>query len=462
MNTLGRMYVGLRDRVRPEESTKRKDIEQGFLSALRDGTLPPSSEMLRTVLDYAATTIPYYRNLVEAKGGASLPLEEWPVLDKKAIRENFDALKAPDLSERTYWESASGGSTGKPVHVIHDEEFAAKAAAIRTFAAETFYGGPFTNQVVLWGAFQETGSESGQDSIKQKLKASALQAMGLRTTTFNTFYMSNARLGECAAQINSQSPDFILGYAGSVYQLAKYFKDNGLRVNKPPKSILLTAQTLYPFMREVIEEVFQSRICNHYGSREVGPASWEGPDGKMYICDFFDVIEVVDDQNRPVAPGEEGRVLVTTLHNFAMPLIRYDIGDRAVKGANQALAGYSFPTLESILGKNSEEFISRDGTIVHGQFFINLFYFREWIDEFQVVQEDFEKVRINFTQRGEVDGADVSDIESRIRSVLGEGCEIEWHELNAIPKTPAGKHLYIRSLVSAADAKPKRVGGAGK
>lgn len=218
---------------------------------------------------------------------------------------------------------------------------------------------------------------------------------------------------------------------------------------KPPKAIQLTAQTLYPFMREVIAEVFQCQICNHYGSREVGPATWEGPDGKMYICDFFDVIEVVDEQNRPVKPGEEGKVLVTTLHNFAMPLIRYDIGDRAIMGAPSTLGGRAFPTLEEIVGKNSEEFVSRQGNLIHGQFFINLFYFRNWIDEFQVVQTDYEKVDINFVRRAQTSSDDVQDIEDKIRSVLGPNCRVNWNEVEEIPRTPAGKHLYIRSLVKA-------------
>lgn len=452
MNVLGKMYVGLRDTVRPEVKTRSKEIENAFLASLRAGSLPPVDQMLDKVLRYAATTIPYYRKCMQTNDGTIRPLEEWPVLTKEIIRSNYGDLKAPDLASRVHWESASGGSTGKPVHVVHDEEFAAIAEATRKYAAEVFYGGPYLNKIIFWGAFQEAGHSDGNESFKQKMKASVLQAMGLRTTTFNTFYMSEAKLGECAKQINSQKPDFILGYAGSVYQVAKYFKKNGIKVAKPPKAIQLTAQTLYPFMREVITEVFQCQICNHYGSREVGPATWEGPDGKMYICDFFDVIEVVDEQNRPVQPGEEGKVLVTTLHNFAMPLIRYDIGDRAIKGAPSTLGGYTFPTLEQIVGKNSEEFVSKQGNLIHGQFFINLFYFRNWIDEFQVVQTDYEKVDINFVRRAETNPSDVLDIEGKIRSVLGVNCQVNWNEMSEIPKTPAGKHLYIRSLVKAPSA----------
>lgn len=447
MNLLGKTYVRVRDKIRPPVVTKRLELENEFLTSLIDGSVPPVAELVDSVLNYAATDIAYYRDWAKNQGGSVPSLENWPVLTKNDIRENYEKLKAPDLAARTTWESASGGSTGKPVHVIHDEEFAAKAEATRKYAAKLFYDGPHFNKVVLWGALQETGVAGSGETLQQKLKATMLQTMGMRTTTFNTFYLSEEKLGECVRQINSQKPDFILGYAGSVYQVAKYCKANQIRIAKPPKAIMLTAQSLYPFMREIIDDVFKSRICNHYGSREVGPASWEGPDGKMYICDFFDYIEVVDEDNKPVQPGEEGRVLVTTLHNYAMPLIRYDIGDRAVKGEPETLGGRTFPTLERILGKNSEEFVSKRGDIIHGQFFINLFYFRNWIDEFQVIQAEHEVVDINYTRRAEVNSEDVAEIESKVRSVLGEGCRINWHELPEIPRTPAGKHLYIRSLV---------------
>lgn len=449
MNLLGKTYVSLRDKIRPEVITKRREIENDFLSSLRDQSVPQVQDMLSSILEYSVTSIPYYQKLMGTSKGQVLPLEEWPVLTKDDIRSHYEDLKSPDLPGRSAWESASGGSTGKPVRVIHDEHFAAKAEATRKYAAEVFHNGPYFNKIVLWGALQEAGMSGGKESLKRKLRATALQAMGLRTTTFNTFYLSDEKLGECATQINSQKPDFILGYAGSVYQVAKYFRSHGIRVKKSPKAILLTAQSLYPFMREIIADVFQCQICNHYGSREVGPASWEGPGGKMYICDFFDVIEVVDDDHRPVQSGEEGKVLVTTLHNFAMPLIRYDIGDRAIKGEPEILAGRTYPTLERILGKKSEEFISKDGDIIHGQYFINIFYFREWIDEFQVVQKDYEVVDINFTRRAEIDPTDVLEIESKIKSVLGPGCQVNWNELADIPRTAAGKHLYIRSLVEA-------------
>lgn len=129
-------------------------------------------------------------------------------------------------------------------------------------------------------------------------------------------------------------------------------------------------------------------------------------------------------------------------------MIRYDIGDKAVLGEPSTLNGLTFPTLERIVGKSSEEFISTTGTMVHGQFFINLFYFRDWIDEFQVVQKEKDLIQVNFTRRGPTKSEDVREIEAKVRAVMEEHCKVEWTEVEEIPKTPAGKHLYIRSLVA--------------
>ena len=449
MNVLGRIYCRVRDWIRPEESTERKRHENEFLAQLNAGSVPEANALLEKVLRHASEHIPYYR---DAMGGplrgadARLDLARWPVLTKTLIREHFEALKAPDLQRREYWQHASGGSTGRAVHVIHDEFFAARAEAMRKFAATTFYGGPYLNQLVLWGG-NDTVQSEGARSLKRRVKDWLREKMGIRTTLINTFDLSQDKLADATATVVRQKPQHIFGYAGSVYQLAKYMKQQGIAVARRPRVVQITAQTCYPFMRELIEEVFQCQICDHWGSREVGPVCWEDAEGDLCICDQFTFVEVVDDEDRPVAAGKEGRILVTTLHNFAMPLIRYDIGDRAVVGASKMVGGRCYPTLKKILGKVTEDFIGSRGQLVHGMAFIRLFYFRDWVDEFQVIQKRVGLVQINYVPAGPEVTADIVEIETRVRQLLGEGCRVRWTQVSEIPKTPAGKRLYIRCEV---------------
>ena len=445
MNAIGMAYCKVRDWIKPEKVTVIKQLENEFLAQLRSGNVPETDELLSNILLYAKERIPYYRDAL-GDSDPGMPLEGWPVLTKSLIRAHYNALKAPDIESRNYWEHASGGSTGKAIYVIHDQLFAARAEAVRKFAASTFYGGPYLNQLVLWGSdddIQSRGDKTRAPIVKNWLR----EKMGIRTTLINTFDLSQEKLAEAAATVLRQKPQLILGYAGSVYQLAKYMKQHRIRVKQRPRVVQLTAQTCYPFMREMIEEVFQCQICDHWGSREVGPVSWEDAEADLCICDQFAVVEVVDDNNRPVSAGEEGRILVTTLHNFAMPLIRYDIGDRAVMGAPKTVGGRRYPTLRRVLGKVTEDFIGSRGQLVHGMAFIRIFYFCEWIDEFQVVQKEVDLVEIIYVSAGAKTSVEVKDIEQKIRALLGQKCRVVWTPVTEIPKTSAGKHLYIRSEV---------------
>ena len=448
MNLLGQSFDAIKGKIFPREESAWKEQAYAFLDEIESGQFPDSDDALAHMLEYARTTIPYYQRLHETHPLTPASLEMVPPLTKELIRANYDALKAPDIDARLHWEHASGGSTGKPVKVIHDEHFAATCEALSMFATRHCFGGPFTNQLVLWGSAEEVLEEQPVPTLKSQIKDKLLLAMEKKTTTFNTFNFTPEKMVACVETLNRQKPEFIFGYAGSVYELAKYMQARGIKPARAPQVALLTAQTCYPHMREMIETVLGCQICNHYGSREVGPVSWEACDGKTYHFDFIHLVEVVDDGNRRVPPGTEGRVLVSTLHNFAMPLIRYDIGDRAIMGERATLAGRSLPTFEQIVGKTAEHFKTPDGTLVHGQFFINLFYFRDWIDAFQVVQKTTTSIDVLYTQNSDSNQADIKDITVKIKHVMGAECTVTWRPVEVIPKTAAGKQFCIRSDLS--------------
>lgn len=214
-----------------------------------------------------------------------------------------------------------------------------------------------------------------------------------------------------------------------------------------PRRMTTTAETLQPFMRTCVEHVFGKNLSNCYGSREVGLVAGEAVDGRMYVFDFANHIEVVDDEGRQVAPGQEGRVLVTCLFNYAMPLIRYEIGDLAVWGEPTRYMGRTWPTLERVVGRSTEQFVRRDGCLVHGLFFVTRFYYRDWVDELEIVQREVDVIDVNFVARSTPCPTQMAEVESEFRSAMGDDCVINWNQMEAIPRTQEGKHLYTRSLV---------------
>lgn len=455
MNTLGSIYITTKDKVSSflpmgKSKSKQQTLADRFLLEWQGKTEIDPDALLRHSLTYTAQNVPFYRKyFAEHRGKDPLRLEDWPVLSRDHLWNHLSDLQSELPNQWKTWTHASGGSTGKPVSVVHDEFFAAKAAALRRLCSELFFNGPHYNQLILWGG-SDDADKPGSVNWRARIKDGLRLKLGLKTTHINTFEYTQQKFEESVRVLQTQKPTFIFGYAGSIYELAKYLDEHSIPVTQPPQMIGTTAQTLHQFMRERIERVFQCRVCDHYGSREVGPIAWQHHSGDMYFPKFFSRVEVVDAEDRPVANGEQGRILVTTLHNFTMPLIRYDIGDLGVPGADVSYQSFPFATLSQITGRSSEEFTNVRGSRICAPFFINLFYYRPWLDQFYIVQRDFDLIEIMYVSKEPSTGIpdkDLEEINARIRTAMTEQCRIIWTKVDEIPTTKAGKRLFIRSEV---------------
>jgi phenylacetate-CoA ligase len=133
-----------------------------------------------------------------------------------------------------------------------------------------------------------------------------------------------------------------------------------------------------------------------------------------------------------------------------MPLIRYEIGDMAVLGPEHCSCGNILPTFEKITGRITDHFILKNGATVPAEFFIHLLGVvcnAGEIQQFQVVQEDYDKIRILVVMGVGFTKEYRKDVESKIKVAVGSDCKITWDFIDSIPKTPTGKYLYTKSLI---------------
>ena len=208
---------------------------------------------------------------------------------------------------------------------------------------------PFVKKVLLWG--------SERDIFQGSLGWIAIVSIWLSNTVFlNSFRMTENDMERYLAIINSYKPDLIRGYASSLYVLSRYAEKKGVKVHSP-KVIVSMAEMLTDKMREQIERVFKAKMYNFYGSRETNNLARECKEGLLHILAFHNYIEVLDWHNRPVQEGEEGRVIVTNLHNYSMPFIRYEIGDTAILGSKKCKCGSPLPMLKRIAGRITDHFM---------------------------------------------------------------------------------------------------------
>ncbi len=394
-----------------------------------------SRKYLDRLLSFVSNHNKYYAEFLTDQ----CELNSLPILTKDVIRRKFDDLQSAKQTAQTY-RNSSGGSTGKPATLIQDDVYKSWSNATQGYYFREFLGIEIhaVKSVWLWG--------SDRDTMKLN---SSLGKVGLflqNRLLLNSFDTSEERWLEYIDRIRAYRPYYVAGYAGSLYQMARVARKHNICLYKP-EFVYSSAEMLRDFMRGEIEEQFNVKVYDYYGSREVGAIAGECSAGRRHVLIMNNMVEILDNAHQPVGDAEEGRIVITNLHNYSFPMIRYDIGDTGAMRFEGCPCGSSLPVFEKLTGRVTDHFLLRDGGLVHGGFFTRLFYFRDWVEQFQVDQVDYNRIRISLVPNSKVDDDDVEDINTKIRLVMGADCEVEWLYVDSIEKTMQGKFLYTRCLI---------------
>jgi phenylacetate-CoA ligase len=199
--------------------------------------------------------------------------------------------------------------------------------------------------------------------------------------------------------------------------------------------------------RELCDAAFGVPIVDSYGAAEIGQLAAECPDcGEYHVSAEAVHLEIVRDDGTIARPGEIGRVIVTGLYNFAMPLIRYEIGDLAEAGSERAACGRTLPSLRRILGRYRNAFRFRGGRIMFPHpHDLKLWDFLEHRSA-QVIQLDLDRVEVRWVGERDPATVNVDGLTERVRSVLRAPVDVIITKVDAIPRK-SGKFEEFISLV---------------
>ena len=402
---------------------------------------------LKKILLHAYHNVPFYTQRLKKAGvvnDSNVDINEFSrirLLTKDDIRKHGKELVSKDIGVRKWYYNSSGGSTGEPVRFIQDYLFGKWYRA----TLQHYYNNVIgidelaVKKVMLSGSLKDIFE--GTIGLRAKIEN------WLSNTKFlNSFTMTENDMERYVKIINSYKPDLIRGYASSLYEICKFIEKKRITVHQP-KVVISISEKLRREMREKIETAFGAKVYDFYGSREVHSIAGECNAGLLHIFMFNNYVEVLNEHNHSVKEGEMGKIVVTTLHNYSMPLIRYEIGDTAILGPKRCKCCNPLLTLKEVTGRITDHFIKEDGTIICGEYFTLLFNLKDWIKSFQIIQEDYRKIRILVTLQGNINHAEKREIENKIKLVMGKNCNIIWEFVEEIPKTQSGKYLYIKSLL---------------
>jgi len=405
-------------------------------------------ERLYEIIKYSIENISYYKKWARKKSikiskeSIFEDIKKFPILTKEIIRKNL-----PDLINKNsmfnYRINTSGGTTGEPIKIFQDSNFIAKAEAAN-LAFNEFSGYSLGNKIVmLWGDEREILSHFGSTltSLKNRI---------IKNTIFlNTFRMSKDDIYKYLSVIRKEKPKIIIAYVQSIYELANFVEKYNLK-KISVNSIITTAGVLENTTKDKIEEIFETKVFNRYGSREIGMigSSCECS-AKLHLNDFQKYVEILDDNDEVLGENEKGHIIITCFTNFMMPLIRYKIGDIGSLNYSQCACGRNLLRLNNVHGRVVDIFKNEVGDLVDGEYFTHLFYFRDNVKKFQLIQEDINEINIKIeTINGKPLKEEIeSDIKEKIRLVMGDNCNVNFEYVDYIEPDPSGKFRFTISRV---------------
>ncbi len=260
----------------------------------------------------------FYNTLVPNK---MTTWEDLPILTKADLQQPLHQRLSKGYTTTSIHKGKTSGSSGHPFTYARD-----KFCHAMTWAAfdQAYQAHGIDLNRSLEARFYGISS-GGFPRFKEQLK----DFVGNRHR-FSIFDMNDAVLAGYVDRFRESEYHYINGYTSSIVLFAKYLQRQNLILKKvcpTLKACIVTSEMLFEDDRELLEKVLSVPVINEYGSSETGLIAIQNVDGAMVLNTNTLFIEVVDMQNKPVADGTVGKILITDLFNKAHPFIRYEIGD---------------------------------------------------------------------------------------------------------------------------------------
>jgi phenylacetate-CoA ligase len=244
--------------------------------------------------------------------------------------------------------------------------------------------------------------------------------------------ISERRLYEWTRFVQDYRPTLLQGYASILAALARFVVEQGLRMPGSLIGVFSTAEVLDDAQRALIEQAFGCKVFNQYGSREIPNIACECRHGRMHV--FADMVRL---------ESQEGRLLVTSLTNRLMPMIRYENGDAGELLDGECDCGSPFPLMRMGLCRQNDLIRTPGGKIVHPSYFNRLLYGQTQIEHYQFVQNEIGRLTLNVVAASPLAPETVAALQRQISSEVDERMRLDVAYPATIERTASGKHRFV-------------------
>jgi len=407
-------------------------------------------ERLRQLITYSYERVPYYRGLMNEQGTSpfdvksAADLHKLPVLTRDIVRAHSSELLADGFPRSQLHRSKTGGSTGTPLVFFSTLDDQSNHGYARGIRALRWAGMEMGDRRMLIRMRRESLSQrrSSLHRISRVLE---------RVRELDSRDITTESLPGIVAFLSRPDVQYLGGYPSAVSFIAAWITETG---TTPPSlaAIITGGEQLFEHQRQRIRDVFNLETFSKYACNEAFDIAMEcEAHSGMHVAAEDIIIEVVDEDGQPVPEGTEGRILMTNLHNYGMPLIRYELGDTGSFVPGTCPCGRQLPRLAHVLGRRFDIVYTPSGRRITGANLGTALLANMPVRQFQFVQEELDLMVVRIVPTADASGAELESMRNRIplmyQELLGKDVRVELQLTDHIELTSGGKHLLVVSRV---------------
>jgi phenylacetate-CoA ligase len=372
----------------------------------------------------AAATIPFY-----ATHFAATPKPEdfarLPLLKRTDIRElNLSVRSMYPPGSRLHW-GASSGSTGMQAEFLFDRSRLRGRYAARIRYLRAHGWNPF--QRTVWHQLRRR--EHCSDFVQHRILPG--------------FMALSADLAAQVVQLVQIDPLYLYMYPSNLDGMLRILEETNQKL-RSLRLVFTVSEVVDDALRQRTKRILGVEIADNYGTTEAFIA-WQCPEGSYHLNAEHVLVELVDDVGRQVAPGEMGRVLITTMDNNLMPLVRYDLGDYAIAANGTCRCGRTLPLLGPIVGRKFNLFRSAQGRLFSPALLFDPIRLNPEIKQFQLVQRAANSYHVRYVADAAISDGTESGIRQEFHQILGAPVAVRFERVPEIARSKGGKLMAALS-----------------
>lgn len=393
------------------------------------------NEKLKIMISHAYESTGFYKKRyaninVDMKNFSIDDLKKLPLLEKEDIKNNFFELVAKDYDLKRTMRNRTSGSTGKPVINLQDIKIHKDVFEVNYFREREAWGCEGLNNVLMVVPKHFRVSEGAYpNNYFNDVNLDKIWQIHPEEEEYDYHTI-----------FNEVRPDILYGNPHLLCSMAREINQKKIELLNP-KIIISSFEMLDMLSRGFLEDTFKCKVYDVYGLSEIGDVAWECPVEEGYhINEDYVIVEVVDKDGKPVIE-QEGDIVVTSLYNFPMPIIRYRTGDRGIMEVAECSCGRKTAKLKKILGRNVDIITLKSGKKISPYELMDVMN-KNNVGQFQFVISSADTLIVKYIN--EINEHTITYMKEQLGIRLNNELQIELKRVSELPTEKSGKFKVIK------------------